>query len=82
MLFLQTQVRTKPREGRHVENDYLLFLVPSTSRCTAIRRSRGAAGKISRKQKHEAWGNRAGKDKLRFLKEEIWENLQPMYSIR
>lgn len=54
MLFLQTQVRTKPREGRHVENDYLLFLVPSTSRCMAIRRSGGAAGKISRKQKHEA----------------------------
>lgn len=53
MLFLQTQVRTKPREGRHVENDYLLFLVPSTSRCMAIR-SGGAAGKISRKQKHEA----------------------------
>lgn len=54
MLFLQTQVRTKPREGRHVENDHLSFLVPSTSRCTAIQRSRGAVGKISRKQKHEA----------------------------
>ena len=54
MLFLQTQVRTKPREGRHVENDYLLFLVPSTSRCAAIRRSREAVGKISSQQKHEA----------------------------